>query len=219
MAESVSLIPISVTLAGVALVGVVVVGAAILAAITGGRWSAFTHQVLLAPGYVLVAVAAQVIGALVADHTSASWAYPAGLAVSAASALIFCFANRRVAGVPLVALGLVLNAIVVARNGAMPVSISAASRAGVSTLTVATGNDPRHTIAGRGSHWRALGDAIPVPLPVAPEVVSPGDVLVAAGLGEFLVVTSRRRRDDGEGHPMEDWGQAFQALSTISRRV
>jgi hypothetical protein len=200
-------------------VGAVVVGAAIVAVITGGRWSAFTHQTLLAPGYVLVAVAAQVLGAVISDHTSATWAYPAGLAVSAASALVFCFANRKVAGVPLVALGLVLNAVVVARNSAMPVSISAAARAGVSTLTVATGNDPRHTIAGRGSHWRALGDVIPVPLPVSPEVVSPGDVLVAAGLGEFLVITSRRRRDEDEPHPAEEWGQAFQALSTISRRV
>ncbi|MGN6472297.1 MAG: DUF5317 family protein, partial [Mycobacteriales bacterium] len=92
-----------------------------------------------------------------------------------------------------------------------------------STLSIATGNDARHTIAGRGSHWRGLGDVIPLPLPVAPEVVSPGDVLVAAGLGEFIFVTSRRRRGDDEFEPPyqptdEEWGQAAQALSTISRR-
>lgn len=199
-----------------ALVAVVVVIAVIVAGLTGGRLSAFTHQELLAPGYVFLAVIAQVVGAMLSDHVSGQWVYPTGLAVSAACALIFCFANRRVAGVPLVALGLVLNAIVVARNGAMPVSISAASRAGVSTLTVATGNDPRHTIAGRGSIWRSLGDVVPVPLPVAPEVVSPGDVLVAAGLAEFIVMTSRRRRhDDVAGH-LADWDHAFQALPTIS---
>ncbi len=199
---------------------VILVVATIVAVVTGGRWSAFAHQGLLAPGYVVVAVAAQVAGAVLADHTSAGWAYPAGLAVSAASALVFCFANRRVAGVPLVALGLVLNAAVVARNSAMPVSIAAASRAGVSTLTIATGNDPRHTIAGRGSHWRALGDVIPVPLPAEPEVVSAGDVLVAAGLGEFLVITSRRRRDDDLADQIAlEWGQPLQALSTMSRRA
>lgn len=205
-----------------ALVGVVIVCAAIIAVASGGGWTAFAHQRLLAPGYVVLAVAAQVLGAVLADHTSAGWVYPAGLAVSAACALIFCIANRRVAGVPLVALGLVLNAVVVARNGAMPVSIAAASRAGVSTLSIATGNDARHTIAGRGSDWRVLGDVIPVPLPVAPEVVSPGDVLVAAGLGEFIFVTSRRRRRDDvedQNQPTEaEWGQAAQALSTISRR-
>jgi hypothetical protein len=205
----------------VTLVALVVVGAAIIAVISGGRWHAFTHQLLRAPGYVVVAVAAQVLGAVLADHTSADWVYPTGLALSAASALIFCIANLRVDGVPLVALGLVLNAVVVARNGAMPVSIAAASRAGVSTLTVATGNDPRHTIAGRGSKWRALGDVIPVPLPVAPEVVSAGDVLVAAGLGEFILVTSRRRRRVERETAAAQWAEidhAAQALSTISRR-
>jgi hypothetical protein len=42
--------------------------------------------------------------------------------------------------------------------------------------------------------WRSIGDIIPVPLPLLPQVVSPGDMLVAAGLGEFVVMTSRRRR-------------------------
>lgn len=200
------------------LVGVVVVGAAVIAWISGGRWSGFTHEPLRAPGYVVLAVVAQVLGAVLSDHSSADWIYPTGLAVSAACALVFCVANLRVAGVPLVALGLALNAVVVARNGAMPVSIAAASRAGVSTRTVAYGNDPRHTIAGRGSVWRSLGDVIPVPLPVSPEVVSPGDLLVAAGLGEFIVVTSRRRRVGEADQAPDDFGQAAHALSTISRR-
>ncbi|HWC33679.1 MAG TPA: DUF5317 domain-containing protein [Mycobacteriales bacterium] len=206
-----------------ALVGIVVVGAIIVAACSGGRLSGFAHEELRAPGYVVLAVIAQVVGAVLADHTSTGWIYPTGLAVSAACALVFCIANFRVAGVPLVAIGLVLNAVVVARNGAMPVSIAAASRAGVSTLTVATDNDPRHTIAGRGSVWRGLGDVIPVPLPVSPEVVSPGDVLVAAGLGEFIVVTSRRRRSQLPGEPTTDvqwpdFSQAAHELSTISAR-
>lgn len=206
-----------------ALVALVVLVAAAVAMVSGGAWPAFTHQPLRAPGYVVVAVLAQLLGAVLADHTSAGWVYPAGLAISAGAALIFCVANLRVAGVPLVALGLVLNAAVVARNGAMPVSIAAASRAGVSTLTVATGNDPRHTIAGRGSAWRDLGDVIPVPLPIAPEVVSAGDVLVAAGLGEFIVLSSRRRRRRGGRGAVGDQPAGFadhasQALSTISLR-
>lgn len=206
------------------LVGVVVVGAAAVALLAGGRWYDMTHEELRAPGYVVLAVIAQVLGAVLADHTSAAWVYPTGLAISAVCALVFCIANIRVAGVPLVALGLVLNAAVVARNGDMPVSIAAASRAGVSTLTVATGNDPRHSIAGRDSTWRWLGDVIPVPLPVSPEVVSVGDVLVAAGLGEFIVVTSRRRRRTSDVQDVEadaQWEEllhASQALSTISRK-
>lgn len=197
------------------LVLIVVVGAGAVAALTGGGWQGFGELDLRAMPLVVGAVALQVLGALLADHTGTSWCYSAGLAGSAACALGFCLANLRVAGIPLVALGLVLNAVVVARNGAMPVSIFAAHRAGVSILSIATGNDPRHTIAGIGSVWRWLGDIIPLPLPWVPEVASPGDLLVAAGLGEFIVMASRR------GHGAQTGGdacQASQALSTMERR-
>ncbi|HEX3707411.1 MAG TPA: DUF5317 domain-containing protein [Mycobacteriales bacterium] len=201
------------------LVLVVVLAAAAVAAVSGGSWESLNAATLRAKRLVILAVLAQLLGAVLADHGAGSRWYPAGLAASAACALAFCAWNLRVAGVPLVALGLISNAVVVALNGAMPVSIDAASRAGVSTLTIATGNDPRHTIAGYGSVWRSLGDVIPVPLPAVPEVVSAGDVLVAAGLAEFVIMTARRRRDDepadqvGDGAP-----HASHALSTIARR-
>ena len=195
--------------------GLAVLGAVVIAVLSGGRWNSFTPDSLRAPGYVVLAVVAQAVGAVVADHTSAGWVYPTGLAVSAVCALIFCIANFRIAGVPLVTLGLILNAVVVARNGAMPVSIAAASRAGLSVVTIASDEDPRHEIAGKGSVWRTLGDVIPVPLPGTPEVISPGDLLVAAGLAEFIVVTSRRKREDeaDDGLWADQWGQAAQALS------
>lgn len=193
---------------------IAVLGAALIAALTGGRWRGFTEEHLRAPGYVVLAVIAQVLGAVLTDHSSAEWIYPTALAVSAACALIFCIANFRVAGVPLVTLGLVLNAVVVARNGAMPVSINAASRAGVSIVSIASDEDPRHEIAGRGSVWRTLGDVIPFPLPGSPEVISAGDLLVAAGLAEFIVVTSRRRREDPDYvWGADEFGHAAQALS------
>lgn len=201
------------------LVVLVVACAAAVAAVSGGTWDALSSVTMRGKRLVLIAVLAQVLGALVADHGGASWWYAAGLVASAACALLFCALNLRTAGVPLVALGLMLNAAVVARNGAMPVSIFGASRAGVSTLSIATGSDPRHTIAGVGSSWRSLGDVIPVPLPLAPEVVSPGDVLVAAGLAEFVFVTSRRRRSDGPpGQTGGATDQAPQTLSTIAPR-
>lgn len=195
----------------------IVVGAGTVAALTHGGWQGFSELRLRAKPLVVAAVAVQVVGAVLADHTGRSWCYSAGLAASAASALAFCLANLRVAGIPLVALGLVLNAVVVARNGAMPVSIFSAHRAGVSILSIATGNDPRHTIAGIGSVWRSLGDVIPLPLPAVPEVVSPGDVLVAAGLGEFIVMTSRRRRQ-ADQLAGGDAFHASQALSTMTRK-
>ena len=143
---------------------------------------------------VVIAVVAQLPGAGVAEVTGTGWVYAVGLAVSALAALAFCARNLRVTGVPLVTAGLLLNAVVVGANAAMPVSIAAAARAGVSIDQIAAGNDPRHEIAGAGTHLRPLGDVIPAPLPVLPEVASPGDLLIAAGLAELVVLAMRRPR-------------------------
>jgi hypothetical protein len=202
----------------VGLVVLVVALAAAVAALTGGSWEAFSETSMRRKWLVALAVLAQLVGAELADHGGGSWGYAAGLAVSAACALGFCVSNLRVAGVPLVALGLICNALVVSLNGAMPVSIFSASRAGVSTLAIASRDDPRHTIAGYGSVWRSLGDVIPVPLPAVPEVVSAGDVLVAAGLAEFVVMAARRKRSDGSEAYSDREGQAAHELSTIARR-
>jgi hypothetical protein len=51
--------------------------------------------------------------------------------------------------------------------------------------------DRRHELEGPRTRLRPLGDVIPVPLPLRPEVVSPGDVLVAAGLGQLVVLGMR----------------------------
>ena len=178
-------------LALVALVGAVVVGL-----LLGGSWSRLTTLRLRWPFWVVAAVLAQAGGAVLGavGVADARQAYVVGLAVSAGCAALFCARNLWVAGVPLVTIGLILNAAVVAANGAMPVSIVAALHARVPIVDIASGNDDRHDIAGIGTIWRPLGDVIPVPFPVRPEVVSPGDVLVASGLAELIVVGMVRRR-------------------------
>jgi hypothetical protein len=178
---------------GVVLALLTVVGAGVAALIVGGRLRAFTDLDVHGLWFVVAAIAAQLIGGWVSSGTDDSGYYIAGLAISAACGLAFCLRNLQLSGVPLVTIGLALNALVVGLNSAMPVSIFAASRANVSLTNIATGADPRHTIAGYGSTWRGLGDVIPVPLPVVPEVASPGDVLIAAGLAEFVVIAMTRR--------------------------
>ena len=169
---------------------VVLVGAAGVAWAMGGRWHRLSHLQLRARALVVAAVVAQAGGALVglAGFGDARHAYVIGLAVSAACALGFCARNLGVPGVALVSGGLVANAVVVAANGAMPVSIVAAYHARVPIAAISTGSDARHEIAGVGTHLRWLGDIVPVPMPLRPEVVSPGDVLVAAGLAELVVL-------------------------------
>jgi hypothetical protein len=178
----------------VALALVVVVGASALALAGGGRWSALAALPIRGARLVVISVVAQLLGSGLARLTGLGGFYPAGLAISAVAALAFCLRNIRLAGLSLVTAGLICNALVVAMNGTMPVSRDAAMRAGVTLHSIAAGDDPRHAVAGAGTTWRWLGDVVPVPLPWRPEVVSPGDALLAAGLGEFVLLGIRPRR-------------------------
>jgi hypothetical protein len=180
---------------------VVLVGAAALALLAGGSFAALSDLPIRAGRLVVIAVVAQLVGTGLARATGLPGFYPVGLALSALAALAFCVRNIRLAGVPLIALGLLLNALVVVVNGTMPVSIDAATRAGVPLREIVNGDDPRHSIAGTDTTWRSLGDVIAVPLPLRPEVVSPGDLLIAAGLAELVLIGMRPRRRLSEGRP------------------
>ncbi len=140
---------------------------------------------------VVAAVVLQLAGGLVGGP-----AYPVGLAGSALLVAAFLAGNRGVRGTGLVALGLLSNALVVGLNGAMPVSTEASGRAGITTQDILSGSDPRHALAGPQTRLRLLGDVIPVLLPAHPEVVSAGDVLVAAGLAQLVLVGMTRRLPD-----------------------
>jgi hypothetical protein len=181
----------------------VLAGAGLLGFVLGGSVSSLSTLPLRAPWLILVAVGAQIAGGVAAWAADSSTAYAVGLAASALAGLGFCLRNLHVRGVPLVTLGLLLNAGVVLANGAMPVSTTAAARAGVSTTSIAAGSDPRHTLAGNATTLSGLGDIVPVPLPLQPAVASPGDVLVAAGVAELLCVGMRRRRVRRPGVPLK----------------
>lgn len=151
---------------------------------------------------VVAALLAQVAGTFVGGPF-----YPLGLVASAALVVVFLVRNRGIRGTGLVALGLCANALVVGVNGAMPVSPQAAARAGVGTQDLLVGADARHEMADEDTRLLWLGDVIPVPLPLRPEVVSPGDVLVAAGLGQLVALgmigagTTARAGGTSKGRP------------------
>jgi hypothetical protein len=168
---------------------VVLICALGLGVAAGGRLGNLAHLRLQHGWLVVVAVAFQVMGAFAGGAL-----YPLGLAVSVALLVGFLVRNRGVRGTGLVALGLLANALVVGLNGAMPVSAHASGRAGVSTQDLLAGTDPRHELADATTRLRPLGDVIPVLLPGRPEIVSPGDVLVAAGLGQLVFLAVRRRQ-------------------------
>lgn len=132
---------------------------------------------------VIGALLTQLLGTIVGGPF-----FPLGLAFSAGLVVWFLLRNRGIRGTGLVALGLLANALVVGANGAMPVSLDATARAGVGSQDLLTGQDARHETAGAATRLPWLGDVVPVPLPLRPEVLSPGDVLVAAGLGQLVAL-------------------------------
>jgi hypothetical protein len=170
-------------------------GALVIGWTTGGSLARLGEVPLHGWRLVIAAVAAAIGGVLAGS--AGGWfgraAGVAGLVIAATCLLVLMARNRRVEGVPLIALGLLLNALVVGTNGAMPVSLYAEARAGVSTGSIVEGNSPRHEIAGADTHLRRLADVIPVPLPVRPETVSAGDILIVAGAGLLILAGMHRR--------------------------
>jgi Family of unknown function (DUF5317) len=125
------------------------------------------------------------------------------LLLSTALVGLFLWGNWEVAGVPLIAAGLLLNGIVIVANFAMPVSVPAAERAGLTAAELHLADDPFHEQAGPHTLLADLGDSIPVALPLQPQVVSPGDVLVAAGVALLLVTGGARTEMSRRGQNRE----------------
>jgi hypothetical protein len=173
----------------VLLVAVLALGCGLLA---GGRLTRLTELRLRRPGLPVGALAAQLLGALVLS----GGAYGVALLAGAGLAAWFVLLNVRTPGLALIGLGLACNGLVVGLNGAMPVSVRAAERAGLDEWALSLDDDPRHSPITSATRWPWLGDVLPVASPVRPEVVSPGDVLVAAGVGLLLWYGVRGRRTE-----------------------
>lgn len=104
---------------------------------------------------------------------------------------LFLYGNRTVTGLPLVGVGVLLNVVVVAANGAMPVDVDAARRAGLTGPATGLGSDAPREPLDDATVFPLLADVLPVVLPRFSQVVSVGDVLVAAGVGLLLVSAGR----------------------------
>lgn len=98
--------------------------------------------------------------------------------------------NLRLSGMPLVAVGVFLNLLVIAANGGkMPVSPTALEAVGLGHLRplLGSGRAPTHTLIGEGTRLAFLGDIFPLPRPYWwPCTFSPGDAVLAVGM--FLLI-------------------------------
>lgn len=117
--------------------------------------------------------------------------------------LAFAIRNWRIAGVPLVVVGLFLNGLVVTANGGMPVSGSAlvASGQGDVLHLLVEDEGAKHHLLDANDVLTPLADVIAVPRPVG-QVVSVGDVFVYGGL-VWLILAIMRGRTVGLDRPPE----------------
>jgi hypothetical protein len=127
------------------------------------------------------------------------------LGCSYALLILFCILNIRLPGMPLLLLGLALNAVVITPNGGMPVSRSALIRSGQGDVLqeLRDGGAAKHHLMTDDDVLTFLADVIPIGGPIR-QVASIGDVLVYAGLVVLLVQAMRgripQRRPDALAH-------------------
>ena len=168
---------------------IVGVGAALLARARGGSF-----ETLAATEFRMVGLLA---GGLTLQVVFTSW-HPEWLSDrmtlaivvwSNAAVILFIVLNRRLAGTMLMAAGLALNILVIAANGAMPVSERAVEIAGAPGAPDEASIE--HEPLGPHSVLGWLGDVVPVPS--GREVLSIGDLLLIAGIGRLVYVQSRAR--------------------------
>ncbi|HUG31096.1 MAG TPA: MFS transporter [Candidatus Limnocylindria bacterium] len=113
--------------------------------------------------------------------------------------LIGLWVNREKAGLPLSFVGILLNAVAIVTNGGfMPVWEPSMVAAGLPPGELASAFHRIVGAAGGGipgdflAQAGPLGDIIPIPIPFIRNVVSIGDLFLAAGLAFFLFATTVR---------------------------
>ena len=148
-----------------------------LGSIAGGSLSNAFRSRLRWPVLLGAGLSIPTVIAYVAPDGADNVAWIAALTVSHILLIAFLLSNRNIAGFALIALGITANALVIVANGNMPVSAAAAERAGITT-DVEDGT-LKHEALTEEARLGPLGDTIPVPL--ARQVWSVGDVLLLAG--------------------------------------
>jgi hypothetical protein len=128
---------------------------------------------------LVAALAVRILAPLAGDFAAALYL------TAFAGVVLVAVADRSLPGMPLIALGSLLNLTVVAANGGMPVDPTAAAAVGASIP-----NDRLHQPLTHATRLPLLADVIPLPL--LRSVYSPGDVVIS--IGGFVLPFSWLRR-------------------------
>ncbi len=139
------------------------------------------------------------------------------IAASLTAGLVFSLLNLRLVGMAVVSIGVIVNLVPVALNGATPVRGEALVSAGLvaaADLDQVALNGSR-VLADDQTILEILGDVIPVR--ATKQVLSFGDLIMLVGLANVLANlmvrarprwTSTRQRAMTRANPLQDWGIA-----------
>ena len=172
--------------------------------LVGGRLRGFERLYLRHWWLAPIGLGLQVLDLPDARHGTDFLVRMSVLGVSYALLLLFAGINIRIPGMPLLLVGLTLNAVVVIANGGMPYSRQALEASGQTAalkhLTEDEGS--KHHLMTSEDRLTPLADVIPIPQPIG-QVASVGDVFVYAGLAWLIVAVMRGRT--GEQAPQQGW--------------
>ncbi|MGA2014620.1 MAG: DUF5317 domain-containing protein [Solirubrobacteraceae bacterium] len=148
--------------------------------LTGGRLRRLADLELRWLWLAPAALAVQVVITVIAPGGDPAWHAGVHLA-SYGLIAVFLLANRRLPGVTVIAAGTLCNVLAIAANGGVMPAAAAAQR--IAGLILGAGFHNSARLAHPMLLW--LGDIIPVPGPL-PNVLSPGDCLIFAGVAVLL---------------------------------
>jgi diguanylate cyclase (GGDEF)-like protein len=180
---------------GLMLLGITALALVVSVPLAGGRLGRLVEIRVRGTWAVLLAVGVQV-AITTAVPGGSHWLHAALHVASYGLDAYFVFVNRRLIGVPVVALGAALNLLAITANrGVMPASATALRISGV---------DPRagfdNSAALAHPHLAFLGDIIPVPGPwPIGNVLSVGDLIIFIGALVVLHVACGSRLHPGRG--------------------
>lgn len=144
------------------------------------------HWWLLPLGFVLQ------IGAQFVPRSAPTWGV-ALILLSYVPLLLLVIINRDRTGLWLAGLGVLMNFVVIALNGGMPVLAEAAEVAsGFASGAPEIAEGSKHVVLNETSRLVFLADVIPIRIANYGQVLSLGDVFLAVGLGRFVEFELRR---------------------------
>jgi hypothetical protein len=166
-----------------------------IAVLRGGRLMNLGDIELSAWWILFVALGLQLGTRFLPEDDWSEWVGLAMVLSSFALLMVLVVMNRSKPGMWLAGLGVLMNFVVIAVNGGMPVLAGAAEVAsGFSVSDPDLSGSFKHVLLDESSRLTFFADVIPLRLVGIGEVISVGDIFLAVGLGVFLEHELRRPR-------------------------